>query len=550
VLDLDISGSWPEHDPDTAINRVLGLEVVTLGRLLEAIDAAAGDDQIVALQVRVGSLDVGWAKAQEVRDALARFRESGKPVHAYLEEGDDGTYYIASAADEVRMPPTATLWLDGIRAEIPFYGGTLEKVGVEADLEQIGEYKNAADVMERKTMSAEHREAVSTLVDGLFAELVAGIAESLEVSREEAEAIVASGPYTASQALEAGLIEEIAYVDEAEDRLDEAAGGSELRRIDLDDFLARHERADGEKSVGIVYCVGDIVPGESGVSAFGGEFMGADTIAEAIRAATEDDEVDALVLRVDSPGGSPTAADAIWRAATLAREESGVPLVVSMSDVAASGGYWIAMGADRVVADPATITGSIGIYGGKYVTRGLESLVGMNSVPIERGANAGINSTLQRFTDVQRARIQTQLHSVYALFLEKAAEGRGFDSVDDVDAHARGRVWTGRQALEHGLVDELGGLREAIRAASKLAHVRDGEPVSIHEYPRSPSLWEQIAESGLASTAARVAETRLARRLVDELPGEAARLLRDAPAMKQVQREGLLAYMPYRILAR
>lgn len=549
VLEIDLQGLLPEHDPDEEVNALFGVRIVTLHDLIQAIDAAADDPRVLALQVRVGPLLTGWARAAEVRAALARFRASGKPVHAFLEIADDGTYYVASVADEVRLIPTGTLWLDGIRAEVPFYAGTLGKVGVRADLEQVGAYKNAADSMTRESMTDAHREAVTSLIDGLFDELVAGVAASRGATPEAVRAAISAGPYTAQQALEAGLVDALSYEDEAATALEEAIGRPDVARLDLGQYLATVRAPRGRRSIGIVYCAGTILPGRSSQGIFGDSTMGSDTISAAILEAWEEDGVDAIVLRVDSPGGSPVASDVIWASVMRAREE-GVPVVVSMSDVAASGGYWISMGADHVVAGPSTITGSIGIYGGKYVTQGLNELVGLHVEPVQRGENAGINSTLSAFTDEQRAWMRDQLDSVYATFLQKAAEGRGFDSPEAVDEHARGRVWTGRQAVELGLVDELGDLTDAIRAARELAGIGPQEPVTIHEYPRPLGLIDTLF--GTSSVGARRAAWRaaLGRDLAAELPDDVTRFLSASRLLRQLRTEGAVAYMPYRVPAR
>jgi protease-4 len=550
VLRLDIAGSLPERDADAALHDLLGLKLVTVSTLVDAIDAAAADDKIAALQVRVAYLDTGWGKAREVRDALTRFRASGKPVWAFLEGGDDGTYFIASAADRIWAIESGTLWLDGINAEVEFYAGTLAKVGVQADLEQVGPYKTGADVWEQTEMTAEHREVIDTLLDGLYGELVDAVAESVGCTPEEAKDVISSGPYTAEAALSADLVDSLGFMDEMEAALDEELGQGDVERVELGSFLASRSAPRGDRTIAVITCAGEIYPGESQDDLFGDAVVGSDTIAEAIEDAASAKGVAAIVLRVDSPGGSPVASDVIWRAVVRAQERWQTPVVVSMSDVAASGGYWIGMGAQHVVAEPTTITGSIGVYGGKYVTAGLFELIGMRAVAVERGDNADINSTLQPFTPEQRTNIRAQLQLIYEMFLAKTAEGRGFESTQEVHALAEGRVWTGRQALERGLVDELGGMREALLAAKRLASIDEDEPVTVREYPPTPGLLEMLTDSNLVAGLGDSARRALARHATRGVAPELRRLAAAARRLQQLRTEGVLAVLPYRVAAR
>ena len=547
VLRVPLDGPLPEDDPGAELNRLLGIELVTLHDVVDALDRAAEDDRIAAVQVRVGFLGTGWGRTQELRDALERFRRSGKPLQALLEYGDDQTYYLASAAGDLRLVRTGTLWLDGLSAEVGFMGGPLAKIGVRADYEQIGEYKNAADVMERRDMTPAHRESMESLIGGLFDELVAGIASGRGLDESRVRELVSQGPFTPRQALAAGLIDAVSFPDEADDALADLVGAGELEPVDLVDYALSGSHAKGPR-IAVVHCFGAITPGESTQSVFGGRTMGSETITEAIRQAWEDDGARAIILRVDSPGGSPLASDLIWREVERARE-GGVPVVVSMADYAASGGYWIAMGADRVVAEPATITGSIGIYGGKYVLGELYDKADYNVEPIERGRNAGWFSPRQRFTDEQRELLRRELRETYEIFLEKVAEGRGFDSPEDVDAIARGRVWTGRQALERGLVDRLGGLGTAVEEARMLANLPEGAPVRLDSYPRPPTLSE-IFFGGSSASARRILARKLLAESLAELPQPIRELAGAAPAAALLSRERVLAHLPFELEVR
>ncbi len=545
ILTLHVEGSLPDRDRSAPLNELLGVRILTLPDMIGALDHAASDPGIAAIELKVGTLTTGWARAQELRDAILRFRRSGKPVHAFLEGADDGTYFLASAADRIRLVPTATVWLDGLTADVRFFGGTLEKIGVQADLEQIGAYKSAADVMKRSTMTEEHREATASLLQGLHGEVVASLAESLGRPAQEIEQLLASGPHAASAALDAGLVHALGYADEATADLD-ATVGRDLPRVSIEKYLRRVPAPEGRQTIAIVHCQGGIVSGESSDSLFGGEAMGSDTISRALRAA-RDEGASAIIMRVDSPGGSPTASDAIWRETMLARE-AGVPVVVSMSDVAASGGYWISMGADAVIAEPTTITGSIGIFGGKYVTQGMDALLGMRVEAIESAPNAGLMSPRQPFTDAQRSWLRSELQSVYDLFIQRTAEGRGFASAAEVDAIGQGRVWTGRQALERGLVDGLGGMREALAQARELAGLAPDQAVTLKTYPRRPTFFEMLRAGGPSALAGELART-MAEGEASRLPAPLRAALDDGVLIRLLE-TGVVAFTPVRVRAR
>jgi protease-4 len=333
--------------------------------LVEAVDRGAADPRVKGLVLRVGSVDAGWARVQELRDALVRFRRSGKPSWAHLEFAGNLEYYLASGCARIAASPTAMLDVTGLSAEVSFYRGTLDKLGIEAQFEGVGRYKNAPNQFTEKAFTEPHREQMEALVASLFDVYVAGVAEGRGLEAPVVRALLDQGPFRAEEAKAAGLVDELLYRDQVEERVPG-------QRLDP----ARYVKAsrggfgfDGRPKIALVYAVGDIVPGESQGSPFGGGLAGSDTIVRGLRQAREDASVRAIVLRVDSPGGSGTASDAIWREVSLARRAK--PVVASMGDYAASGGYYIAMGADEIAAQPGTITGSIGVFSGKFSLRGL-----------------------------------------------------------------------------------------------------------------------------------------------------------------------------------
>ncbi|HSD67004.1 MAG TPA: signal peptide peptidase SppA, partial [Vicinamibacteria bacterium] len=503
--------------------------------LVESVDRAGRDSAVKGLLLRVGSVDTGWARVQELREALVRFRRSGKPSWAHLEFAGNLEYYLATGCAKVAASPTAMLDVSGLAAEVTFYRGTLDKLGVEAQFEGVGKYKNAPNQFTEKGFTAPHREQMEALVGSLFEQYVRGVAEGRGLSPEAVRSLVDRGPFPASGAKAAGLVDELLYRDQAEGRL--PASG----RLDP----ARYVKAgrglfDGRPKLALVYAAGEIIPGESQTSPFGGGLAGADTIARGLRQAREDGAVRAIVLRVDSPGGSGTASDAVWREVTLARRTK--PVVVSMGDYAASGGYYIAMGADAIVAEPGTITGSIGVFSGKFSLRGLYGKLGISQETVQRGKNAALFSDWAPWTDEERAKVRNLNEAFYRTFVSKAAEGRK-RTPEEIEAVAQGRVWTGEEALAAGLVDALGGLDAAVRLAREKARIPRGEDVQLVVMPQRKGLFETLLE--------RQDEDVLARAVEQAFGGgrrpAAAALLRWAAALGD---GGPIARVPFELAVR
>jgi protease-4 len=364
--------------------------------------------------------------------------------------------------------PTALLEVTGLSAEVTFFRGTLDKLGVEAQFEGVGKYKNAPNTYTEKGFTEPHREQMSALVDSIFKEYVSAIAESRHMTPEQVEALLDEGPYDARSAQKAGLVDELLYQDQLDERLKGSDRVTPVRYI----RKARGFGLDGRPKIALIYAVGEITGGESQTSPFGGEFMGSDTVAAALKNAREDDDIKAIVLRVDSPGGEGTASEVIWREVELARKEK--PVVVSMGDVAASGGYYIAMASDAIVAQPSTITGSIGVFGGKLTLKGLYDKVGVSKEILTRGRHSALFSDYRPWSEEERSKIRVLMTDFYRDFVKRAADGRK-KTYDEMHALAQGRVWTGTEALNHGLVDDLGGLEVALKVAKQKAKLGDGE---------------------------------------------------------------------------
>jgi protease-4 len=486
-LAIELSGALPERPPQDWTG-LLGEAQPSLRGLVESVERAARDSQVKGLVLRVGPLDAGWARVQELRDAVVRFRESGKPTWAHLELAGNLEYYLATGCARIAAAPTGLVNVSGLAAEVTFFRGTLDKVGVVAQFEGVGRYKNAPDQFTETGFTEPHREQMESLVDSLFEQYVAAVAESRGLEPDAVRALIDEGPFDAVAARDAGLVDELLYRDEVEEKVSGSERVGPARYI----RTARGFGFDGRPKLGLVYAIGDIMPGESSSSLFGEDALaGADTISRGLRQAAGDASIQAIVLRVDSPGGVGTAADAIWREVGRAREKK--PVVVSMGDAAASGGYYIAMNGDTILAQPGTITGSIGVFSGKFSLRGLYEKLGLSHETVIRGRNAALFSSWEPWTEEQRARIRSLNQSFYDVFIAKAAEGRN-STPEEIDAVAQGRVWTGEQALEVGLVDGLGGLATAVTVAREKAGIPAGREVRLVVLPERKGLLDTLMQ--------------------------------------------------------
>jgi protease IV len=486
-LGLTLSGEIPEAPPPSELGSLLESRPPSLRTIVESLDRAALDSRIKAVVLRVNTLPgAGWGKVQELRDALIRFKKSGKPAYAHLEFCGNKEYYLATACTKIYAVPTAILDISGLAAEVTFFRKTLDKVGVEAQFEGVGKYKNAPNQFTESGFTPPHREQTDALLDSLFQQYVQAIAASRGKTPEEVKQIVDAGPYDGQKALEAGLVDEVLYQDQLDQRMKQAERITPGRYV----RSSRGFGFDGRPKIALVYAVGEIIPGESG-TAFGAEFVGSDTVARAIRKARTDSDIRAIVLRVDSPGGSGTASDVIWRETELAHGTK--PVVISMGDVAASGGYYISMAGDAVIADPATITGSIGVFGGKFSLRGLYEKIGFHREILTRGRHAAIFSEARPWNDEERAKIRSLMEAFYQDFVSKAAKGRK-KTYEEIHEVAQGRVWTGVDAQRVGLVDKLGGLDVAIAEAKQRAKIGKDQEVSLVILPERKGFWETLME--------------------------------------------------------
>lgn len=456
----------------------------SIASLWRAFRAAREDAEVRGVAVYVEDASFGLAKAQELRDQLTAMRRAGKFVECYLEtagEGANGTleYYLATACEHVRLAPGGDLNLLGLWLDAPFLRGSLDKLQVAPDFNAVGRYKSAAEMFTLPGHSPAAAEALGAVLDSEYAQIVAGIAGARGLAPERVRELVDGAPWSAREALAHRLVDALAYPDEFRDLLKQRAGG-EPRFVSIGDYGGREPLAGRE--IAVLFASGEIRRGESGQSAFGGDgAVGSTDLARSLRRLAEDRDVAAVVLRIDSPGGSALASDLILREVDRLRARK--PVVVSMGDLAASGGYYIAARASQIVAEPATLTGSIGVFSGKFVTSGLETnLLGITHDPLRRGRNAAIYSSREAFTPEQQQRVRALMENVYATFVGHVAAGRKLPR-ERVQAIAEGRVWTGADALRVGLVDALGGLDVALARARSLAGIAPRQAVRIGYYP-------------------------------------------------------------------
>jgi protease-4 len=506
TLVLRPGGDLPEVEPDDVVGQVFGRDVSTVRGFVEALRRASRDDRVRAVLLMPSTLNVPyWGKVQEMRDAIVAFRKSGKHVTAFLEFGGDREYYLASAADRVFLMPTSSLDLTGVASYEMFFRGTLDKIGAYPDFVHIGDYKTAPNQLTQKGFTPAHREMAQSLNRDMYDQLVAGIADARKKSENEVRDLLDKGPFVAKEALDAGLVDDLAYEDELDDRVPELGDGKATRRMEGGDYQRTRPQSVGLRTrsrIAVLYVVGTIVSGRSGFDGVNGSVVGSETIIDQIRKIRDDASIKAIVLRIDSPGGSSVASDVIWRELKITRDENPKrPIVTSMSDLAASGGYYIAMPTEAIVAQPGTLTGSIGIFGGKMVIGGTLDKVGVTTEAVVSGANAGIYSPFAPFTPAQREKVASFMDDFYRNFLTKVAESRK-STPEAIHAVAQGRVWTGRQALDHGLVDALGGLDAAVALAKEKAKIPANEDVQLVVYPERRGLLDALSEQfGGAGTA-------------------------------------------------
>jgi protease IV len=492
VLQIELNGEIAEQPPSGDASLVAG-DVMVLHRVTDGIDAARNDSRIAGLIVKIEDLDSGWAKLEEIHDHLLAFRKSGKTSICFLTDdyNENAEYYVASACDSVWMIPSGTLGVAGMMTESTFVRGALDKLKVKPNYAKIGDYKTAVNVYTEKKYTGAQREMDASLLQSTMEQYVAGAAAARKLTPEKFASLLQGGPYASDDAVDAKLVDKTAYWDDIEDLFDDKL--KDWTPIELDDYVKTLGNS-GSATIAVVHATGEIQAGNSDWSPISGFVMGADDVVSDLRDAAEDESVRAIVFRVDSPGGSVTASDEIRRELENARDAK--PVVVSMSDEAGSGGYWISLPATKIVADAATLTGSIGVFMGKFNLSGLYDLAGLSTDHLATSDNATLMWEQQDFTPAQLKAIGEMLDDTYSAFTDDVADRRHL-AADAVEKIAQGRVWTGAQAQKLGLVDEVGGFDRALALAKQLAKIDAKTSVRIERLPEEVPLWKLlIAKAG------------------------------------------------------
>jgi len=491
TLVLRLNGNLAETEPGGVLGQFIEAPLTVRG-IVELLRKAKTDKRITSIIVKPFGAGALWGKVQEVRDAVSDFRRSGKPIVAYLEYGGEQEFYLATACDKIFLMPSATLDLTGMASYELFLRGTLDKIGAFPDALHIGEYKTYSNTFTQHTFTPAHREMAESLNNDMFEQLVRGIADGRKKSEAEIKSLIDHGPFLPEDALRAGLIDDLMYEDQIDDKVKLAAGKPHY--IEMNEYRGVSAGSLGLNRgprIAVIYAAGIIASGKSNYDSPSGAVVGSDTLIDYLRKARADNSVKAIVLRVDSPGGSAIASDVIWREVLLTRNQK--PLIASMSDVAASGGYYIAMPAHAIVAEPSTLTGSIGVVLTKFVIDGTLKKLGINMEGVSQGKFADMYSPVRPFSPEERARMMENMQATYDTFVEKAAQGRN-TTPERIDAIGQGRVWTGRQAKEIGLVDELGGLDRAVALAKQRAKIAQDAEVELVIYPPKKSFYDIVRD--------------------------------------------------------
>ncbi len=498
ILEVDFERGLTERVPNDPVAQVMLAKIPSVRDVVEALKRASEDDRVAALVARVGVAEMGLAQIQEVRDAVLAFRSKGKPAVAYAEtvgEGGpgNGAYYLATAFDAIYLHPSGDVGLNGLIYESPFVRGTLEKLGLTPRMDHRREYKDFMYFFTERRYTEPHREAIQRVMESHFRQIVKGIAQARGLSADTVRALIDRGPFLGQQALDAKLVDGLVYRDEVYAQV-KAKAGKGARLLKLSKYLEGAGRPYTKgRTIALIYGVGAVRRGESEYNPVFGSFsMGSDSVTAAFRAAIEDKNVKAILFRVDSPGGSYVASDAMWRGVVRARK-AGKPVIVSMGNVAGSGGYFVSMAADKIVAQPATITGSIGVLSGKMLTSGFWEKLGVTWDDVHTSANASMWTGTHDYTPEQWSRFQDWLDRVYEDFTSKVAQGRNLPKEKVLEV-ARGRIWTGEDAKAVGLVDELGGFPVALRLAKEAAGIPADADIRLQIFPVEKTLLQRLLE--------------------------------------------------------
>jgi protease-4 len=487
-LEVNLSGEILERAaPDFFMTLFLRRQPLTMDNLWMNIRKAKVDRRIDSLLVRLAYLECGWAKISELREAILDFRKSGKKAYAYIEEIPelDKEYYLATACDKIILHPIGSLNINGIGGYHPYFKKALAKLGIEAESEHVEEYKTAFNMFTEEGFTRAEKEMLESIYGDIFSQYVKTVAQTRGKNEEEVKNLMDHGFFHGEEALKTGLVDELLYLDEIEKLL--KGERKKINKITLPQYSRVKPSSlglDRGKRIALIYGMGPIHTGSSYY-----QTIGSQTIARWIKKARENKSIEAVILRVDSPGGSAVGSDVIWKDVVLTKKEK--PFVVSMSDVAGSGGYWISMAANKIVAQPQTLTGSIGVVFGKFSLAGFYKKLGITYEKLTYGKKADIYSSFRSLTPEERKMLKKEILWIYDQFLIKVAAGRDMTK-EEVDKIGKGRIWTGNQAKDLRLVDEIGGLSKAIDLAKELAGIPAEEEVKLVIWPKKVSFWQAL----------------------------------------------------------
>ncbi len=497
ILTIDFDESFSETKNNDIMAELVGQQNQSFFDMIRAINVAAFDNRVKALVGKVSVSSLGLAQIQDLRQAIVNFKKQGKKTYLYAQSfGSFGRgtkeYYLASVFDEIVIAPNSEVGITGVGIEVPFFRDVLDKIGVQPEFYSRYEYKTAMDSMTRKTMSPAFKAELKKLGTGIFNRMVIDIAAARKLSEKDVVSLINQAPLPSDVALKAKLVDKIAFKQDFLDNLQEAYKSEYIDLAAYETNIINHKR--GTKSIAFLVIDGVIAEGESSAESLQNEVItGADTVLSQLKEIGEDKNVTALVIRVNSPGGGYGAANDIWHGIEQLKAKKKIPVIISMGDYAASGGYFVAIAGDKIVAEPSTITGSIGVLGGKMVLQNLWKKLGVHWQRISFGQNAGILSPNAPFSKQEKNIFNKSLDNVYSDFTLKVAKARNL-SEKEMDKLARGRVWLGEQALQVKLVDELGGIETALALAQKEAQIKDDEKIRIEFYPKEKTLQEKLQQ--------------------------------------------------------
>lgn len=530
ALVLSLRGDVPEAAPvDIELPFLQQQASPTVRDIWTSLHQAATDNRIKALVLEPRGVDVGWARLQELRQEIVEFRRSGKPVYAYLQSPGSREYYLASAADRIFLSPSDMLDVKGFLLEGLYFKDGLDKLGIQFQVDHIGRYKDAGDILTRNNMSPETREVLGQILDQLYGDFCSTVAQGRKKSADEIKTLIDNGPFTAEQAKAAGLVDQLAYNEELYSELTKKTNSSKLNRLDIRTYF-RAAPGQGDR-IAVLVGDGEIVQGDPS-SGFGGQTEIADRpFIKLIRQVRNDSAVRGVILRLNSPGGDALASDVLLHELKLL--SAAKPTVVSMSDVAASGGYYMAMTGDPVIAYSNTITGSIGVLYARPVVHDLLDKLGIRAELLSRGKLADMESVSQPLSDAARQKLHESIQTTYRIFVSKVATARK-RAYDQIDPLAQGRVWMGSQARQNGLVDQIGGLDQAVSMVRQKAHLPPTGDTNLVMFPPRRSLLEILANSTPETLSDAAAESKV-RRMFPYLPS------------RVLLKGGMLKILPYQL---